>query len=155
MNTKSMGHNAVIGAVMASLIMGAVAFTPFAAHAETGGTKTKKTVDLTCMQTAVGTREDAIIKAFEGFTTDTTDALKARKSALNDGWAMADGPARKAAIKKAWMDWKSAKKEAHTDLKSARKTAWDTFKTTAKTTCKVVTPKEEALEKDSAGSVSL
>jgi hypothetical protein len=117
--------------------------------------KAKKNVDLSCMQTAVGVREDTIAKAFEGFNSDMMAGLSARKSALNTAWGMTDGPARKAAIKKAWMDWKGAKKSAHMDLKSDRMKAWDTFKNTVKTSCKETLPKEEALEKDAAGSVAL
>ncbi len=155
MNTNVVTNKIVMGGVMASLLLGAVAFAPFSAHAETGGTKTKKAVDLTCMQTAVDTREVAITGAFESFNTDVMTALSARKAALNVAWGMADGPTRKAAIKKAWMDWKSAKKAAHAEMKSDRKKAWDTFKTTAKTSCKEVTPKEEGLEKDSSGTIAL
>ncbi|MFM2381362.1 MAG: hypothetical protein RLZZ76_129 [Candidatus Parcubacteria bacterium] len=155
MNTKAISNKLVMGAVMASLIMGAVAFTPFSAHAEVGGMKTKKAVDLTCMQTAVDTREDAVSAAFTGFNEDVMKALAARKTALHDAWGMSDKVERQKAIKTSWTAWKTAKKSAHTDLKTDRKKAWETFKTTAKISCKEVTPKEEGLEKDAAGTIAL
>jgi hypothetical protein len=155
MNTKAISNTFVVGAVMTSLIMGMIAFVPFSAHAETDGMKTKKTVNLTCMQTAVGVREDALADAFEGFNEDVMAALTARKTALNTAWGMTDKVERAKAIKAGWTAWKTAKKAAHTDLKTDRKKAWDTFKTTAKTSCKEVTPKEEGLEKDAAGSIAL
>jgi hypothetical protein len=113
------------------------------------------TVNLTCMQTAVDTREDAIAGAFDTFNDDITAALAARKSALHSAWGLTDVTARKAAIKAAWTTWKSAHKSALKDLKDDRKAAWDTFKTTAKTTCSETLPADEALIKDSAGSISL
>lgn len=117
--------------------------------------KNKTTVNLTCMQTAVDTREEAIVKSFTNFTTDISEALTDRKDALHDAWGITDKSSRNTAVKKAWTDWKTAKKEAHTDLKAARKSAWETFKTTAKSSCKETLPKDEGLEKDAAGSVSL
>ena len=140
-----------MGVIISALIASTFAFAPMFAEAKTP----KAAVNLTCMQTAVGVREDALATAFKGFSDDVMAALAARKAALNTAWGMSDGMARKAAIKSAWTAWKTAKKAAHTELKTDRKKAWDTFKTTAKNTCKEVTPKEEGLEKDTAGTVAL
>jgi hypothetical protein len=145
----------ITSTVAAFLLISFALSTPFAAHAAVDTSKVKKTVDATCMQTAVDTRETAIAEVFTTFNTGIIAALTVRKTALHDAWGMSDATARNTAIKKAWTDWKTAKKTAHTKLKNDRKAAWDSFKTTAKTSCKVVTPKDEGLEKDASGTISL
>lgn len=114
-----------------------------------------KSVNLTCMQTAVDTRETAIGTAFDTMHTSVKAALAARKAALHDAWGMTDKVARNKAIKAAWKKWKTDNKGAHIKLRTERKVAWETFKKTVKNTCKETLPKEEALEKDSAGQISL
>jgi hypothetical protein len=139
---------------VATALLAVLAFSlPFATHAATA--KVKKTVDKTCIQTAVGVREEAIIEAFETYYTSLTEALTDRKTALNEAWGMEEGGNRKAAIKDVWTDWKSDKKAAHAELKSDKKAAWEKFKSTVKTSCKVTLPKDEELEKDTAGTLSL
>ena len=153
---KSINRSHVITSVVAAVLLAAFAFsTPFAAHAAKDTMKTKKTVDSSCMQTAVNTRETAIASTFVEFNTSILTALTLRKTALNAAWGMTEMSDQKTALKKAWMDWKTAKKAASMKLKTDRKATWDTFKTTAKTSCKMETPKEESLEKDSAGNISL
>ena len=112
-------------------------------------------VDATCMQTAVETREGALISAWEEFNTNIKSALEARKTALKDAWGLTDVKAQKKATAAAWKEWKVDSKAANAELKKERKTAWDTFKKTTKDTCKVTAPKEEALGKDAAGSIEL
>lgn len=142
------------GIILASLIGTAFALTPL--YSQIAEAKVAKaSVNVSCMQTAVGAREDALIDAFDAFNEDVSSALTARKTALNTAWGITDKAERQTAIKKAWTDWKSAKKSAHTELKNERKEAWATFKTTAKTSCKEVVPKEEALEKDASGAIAL
>ena len=116
---------------------------------------TRTVADATCMQTAIDTREAALMAAFDTFTTDVKAALTARKSALHDAWGQSDVATRNTDIKNSWKTWKSAHKEAFKDLKTARKSAWDAFKGTVKTTCKADLPKDEALTTDGSGSVSL
>lgn len=154
MNTKVISNNVVTGAIISALVAGTFAFAPMYAEAKTPKMP-KASVDLTCMQTAVDTREDAVATAFKGFNDDVVAGLAARKTGLHDAWGLSDKVARQSAVKSAWKTWKTSKKSAHTELKTARKAAWDTFKTTAKTSCKEVTPKDEALEKDAAGAIAL
>lgn len=111
-------------------------------------TKTTKVVNLTCMQTAVGVREDAIIKAHDDYAVDHKAGLTARKAALGSAWALTDMTARKAAIKSAWGTWKSILGGARSDLKTDKKAAWTKFKKTAKDTCREALPKEEAPKTD-------
>jgi hypothetical protein len=150
LTTRTTLLSSLIAATLLSILLLSAPFSAFAAT-----TKAKKSVDNTCMQTAVDTREAAIMEAFVTFNEVIIEGLTDRKDALHDAWGLSDATTRNAAVKSAWATWKTTKKEAHTDLKSERKAAWDTFKTTAKTSCKMTTPKEEVLEKDSAGTVSL
>ncbi len=112
-------------------------------------------VDATCMQTAVGTREESLLTAWEEYTSDITSALKQRKSALYDAWGVSEIKDRNAAIKSAWKSWKESSRSAHVQLKKDRKAAWETFKKTVRTSCKISTPKDESLGKDSSGTISL
>ncbi len=111
-------------------------------------TKDRKKAKLnqTCMQTAVDTREAAILKAFKDSNTRTVDALTVRGTALHDAWGLTDQKARNKAIKSAWSTWKAAKKADNKSLANDRKSAWTTFKTTAKNTCKITLPKEDSAE---------
>lgn len=151
MNT-SISQNIVIGTVIASLSLIYVATMPLSVQA---ATKDKKVVNLTCMQTAIDTREEAVIKAFDKFNDSMSEALSDRKDALHDAWGISDKADRNQAVRTAWTDWKKAKKEVHTELRADRKTAWINFNKTAKTTCKETLPKEESIEKDSSGAISL
>lgn len=74
------------------------------------------TVDASCMQTAVTTRENALIAA-----------ITARRDALVAAWGLTDVSAsRNEAIKAAWSAYRTA-----------RKNAWKTFKSTVRGLCKV------------------
>lgn len=113
------------------------------------------TLDLTCTQTAVDARELAIEDGWTALSGAIASGLSARSAALHDAWGMTDGKARNQAILNAWKTWRTTDKAAHTDIKKARKAAWDTYKTTMKNTCKTSVPKDEALGKDTVGSMSL
>lgn len=115
----------------------------------------KAKVDATCMQTAVDTREDAIISAWDAYATTMKTGLSTRKTALHDAWGLTDLKAQRTAIAAAWKAWKTTSVGAHKELKADRKGAWDAFKKTVKDSCKIATPKEEALGKDASGSISL
>ena len=155
MNT-SISQKFIISAVIASLSAVYVAIVPFSAEAAVATTtKDRKVVNLTCMQTAIDTREAALISAFGDFKTSMDEALSDRKAALHDAWGISNRVDRNKAIKTAWSDWRKAKKEAYSELKSDRKATWTTFASTAKNTCKETLPKDEALEKDATGTVSL
>lgn len=114
-----------------------------------------RNVDASCVLSAVDVREGAIATAWTTFTSSITSALSARKTALDTAWGMTDVKARNGALMAAWMSWRTADKSAHTGLKAARKSSWETFKTTMKTSCKVPVPKDEGLDNDGQGSISL
>lgn len=159
-------HLFAVGAFVAALVCVALFTAPSLASAHNGlsgknhhASSTKPhastTVNLTCMQTAVDTREASVGTAFNTLHTAVAAALAARKTALHDAWGLTDKVARNKAIKTAWMKWKVDNKAAHTKLRIDRKKAWETFTGTVKNTCKETLPKEESLEKDSSGQISL
>lgn len=104
----------------------------------TGGTPellttgAETTAVITCMQTAVETRDTAIIAAFDTYSAAVKSTLTARKTALKAAWAIADRKERRTAIMTAWKDYKTAIKDAKSALKTAKKTAWDAFKAASK-----------------------
>jgi hypothetical protein len=165
-STHTITSRVVLTALIASLVGTVfVAMPQISRASEDGSTNTttasstkkvrKAKVDTTCMQSAVDTREAALITSWESFTEDISDALSARKTALSDAWGLTDIKAQNKAIASAWKTWKKASQDAHKALKSDRKTTWDTFKETTKTSCKISAPKDEALGADAAGSISL
>ena len=122
----------------------------------TNASSTKeRTVDATCIQSAVRVREAALGSAWSTMNISVTTALTARAAALNSAWAKTDVAERNKAVKEAWSAWKKAHYDAFAKMSTARREAWDTFKKTARETCKTSVPSEEALSGDGTGSVSL
>ena len=160
MNTVTLSQKLIIGTVMLSLAAFLFTIAPAAqansseqtltstATSTATSTKERKKAKLnqTCIQTAVDTREAAILKAFKDSNTRTVDALTIRGTALHDAWGLTDQKARNTAIKNAWSTWKSAKKADNKSLSNDRKSAWTAYKTTAKNSCKITLPKEDSSE---------
>ncbi|MFM2374619.1 MAG: hypothetical protein RLZZ234_614 [Candidatus Parcubacteria bacterium] len=137
-------------------IMGLLAFAmPSTASAHNGlkganhHASSTKSVDLTCMQTAVGVRETAVGAAYDKHTTAMKAALTDRKAALNTAWGITDAKARNSAVKAAWMEFRKDRMASRKTMSGEKKSAWATFKTTAKTSCKTTLPKEEGESNDS------
>lgn len=97
--------------------------------------KIVKTVDLVCMQNAVEKRDTAITTSFDTYTAKIKTLLGARKDALKTAWTLSDKKTRRAAITKAWKDYRAGVKTARTDWSKAKKAAWKQFYTDRKT-CK-------------------
>ncbi len=121
----------LIGAsIVASVLLGAA----LPAFAETGTTtppvtehKERKPVDLACMQTAVGKRDDAVIAAVDAHHDSVKAALVARRDALKAAWGLTDRKARRDALAKAWTDFRMAVRDAQKTLKMAKRAAWKNF----------------------------
>ena len=128
-------------------------------NTNTHGTTTKKSrlttssTTRTCMQTAVDTREDALLTAFTKFSTDIIAGLNARKTGLHTAWALET--VEGTPYKNTWNAWKTVQKKASADLKTANSAAWKAFATTSKETCKVTLPKDEKLQKEVKGTIAL
>lgn len=116
-------------------------------------TASTTSVDATCMQTAVDTRESSLSTAWDSFSTSVKSALATRKTSLHDAWGLSDVTARNTALKNAWKTWKDSAKVNHKKLMTDRKAAWEAFRKTTKDSCKVTAPKEEGQSSDAVGSV--
>jgi len=90
---------------------------------------------VTCVQTAVETRDTAIIAAVDKYTTAVKAAITARKDALKAAWALPTAKEMRPAIKAAWAAYKTSLKDARKVMKTDKKAAWDKFKADRKT-CK-------------------
>ncbi len=117
--------------------------------------KLRNNIDTTCMSSAVGVRETALITAWTDLNTTLTTSLTDRKTALVSAWALTDIKERNNTMKTVWSDWNKDKKDAHTKFRAERKIAWDAFKKTVKDDCKVTLPKEEAQEKATSDTISI
>lgn len=106
-----------------------------------------KKADLTCMRTAVGKREDAIVAAKEKSFASLDAAFKTRKDALKSAWDKTDAKERRSAINAAWKAFKESHKAARAQLRTDDKSAWTTFKSESKK-CKV---DSSSLGSDKAG----
>ncbi len=98
----------------------------------TGGTAAETSTVVACIQTAVETRDTAIITAFDTYAVAVKAALTTRKDALKAGWALAIAKERRTAIMSAWKAYKTALQTARGALKASKKLAWDGFKTASK-----------------------
>ena len=106
---------------------------------------------LACVQTAVDTRDTAIITAFDAYSASVKTALETRKTALKAAWALTTSKERKDAIKKAWKEYTSTTKTAKNTLKTSRKAAWTKFKEDFKA-CKDITSAELNSDTTSEGA---
>ena len=142
---------------MKKIILGLLALAlivPVMSMAESGsGSGGGKNVDWACVSTATDTREDAILAAFNTFSSSMVSALTARGTSLTAANAMTDKDARKTARKSAWETFKQAKRDAEKKYKMDRKSAWDTFRKSVKDTCKAAEAASEEKESSSADPV--
>lgn len=91
---------------------------------------------LTCVRTAVSTREAGIRSAYATLTSTLLAGMDTRAKALDAAWMLSDKTARKTAREAAWSAWNTTAKSAREAFKVSRKTNWDTFRASTKT-CKV------------------
>lgn len=82
---------------------------------------------LACMQTAVDSRDTAIIAAWDTQYPAVKTALQTRQSALKAAWAQTEQKTRRDATRTAWDAYKNSAKSARTAMKAAHKTAWTKF----------------------------
>lgn len=112
-----------------------------------------KTVDSTCMQEAVNTREESIMKAFETFSASMLTAMEKRQTAFASVWTdtSINNPSKYNGI---WTTWKKDTEAARKQLNQNRVMAWKTFRTTAKESCKATLPKAES-ESQETGATAI
>ncbi len=86
-------------------------------------------VDITCVQTAVNTRETTLDTGFDTLTASIKSAYTARKAALNTAWGMSDAKARRASIRIAFSDFRTNTRKARQAWTTTRIAAWNQFST--------------------------
>jgi hypothetical protein len=159
MNRGLVGVIVVIAFTIALSMFPGVSEAHGSSHASSTASSTKhmgnKNVDATCMVEAIDDREDALMDAWGDMSSSTMAALEDRRDALMDAWGEATMKERTASVVKAWKEWRADKKAITAEFRKDRKAAWDTFKKTAKNECKMVTPKDENLEKATSDSIAL
>ena len=102
--------------------------TPAMAPAATS----KKTLNVACIQSAIETRDNAIISAVSAHTSAQTAALVARKTALKSAWAMTDQKSRRSALRDAWKAFSGTSQTARKAFRAAQHTAWQQFNASRK-----------------------
>lgn len=135
--------NKVIVGVSVAVVM-AYAVTAFGQTAQGGLSATA----LTCVQTAIDTRDNAIIAGLDVYYPAAKTALQTRQAALKAAWAQTDQKTRKEATRTAWNAYKESIKSARTTMKSTHKTAWTKFEADRK----ICSPKAT---KDDNGSLGM
>lgn len=95
-------------------------------------------VVVSCIKTAVGKRETAVITATTTYQNGTLAALITRKNALLAAWSKSTKEEIKTAISDTRKAYKTTMTNLKTVLTTARKWAWDTYKTDVQT-CKWTT----------------
>ena len=83
---------------------------------------------LSCIRTAVSTREVGVRSAYLSYSNATISALDARAKALDTAWTMTGTTERWIARDRAWEDWRKSSKENRDTFRTARKTAWENFR---------------------------
>lgn len=87
---------------------------------------------VTCVQTALDKRENAIIGGHDAYNTAVKTALTKRLESLKTAWAQTDRKSRNEKKNEAYKTFKSDVQTANTALRVIRNGAWKTFETEAK-----------------------
>ena len=92
--------------------------------------------ELTCIRSAVSTREVSVRSAYVTLTSTLLTAMDVRAKALDAAWSLTDSAARKSARESAWSTWNTTAKLARQAFRSSSKTNWEAFRISTKS-CKV------------------
>ena len=103
---------------------------------------------MSCMQTAIDTRDTAIIAGLDTYYSAAKTALQTRQAALKAAWAQADQKTRREATKAAWDTYTKSVKTARMTMKTAHKAAWTKFEADRK----VCSPKAAGDDRGSLGT---
>ncbi len=117
----------------------------------TRASSTRATVDRSCMQEAVNTRENKIMDAGYTYAAAMRTAMNKRKDAFATVWSGTE-VSNQSTYKQIWSQWKRDSEAARKKLQNDRKGAWKTFQETAVKTCKAKLPKEETEKQDATTS---
>lgn len=95
-------------------------------------------VKFACIKTAVGVREAAITAGIAPFSAAVTAAYTKRAADLNAAYGVVDKVARRAAIRKSWVDFNAGVAAARSAWHKTRDDAWTAF-AAARVACKANT----------------
>ena len=131
--TTSIKARFISGAL--GLAIAASAIPAFASNGDddfTSLASTTASYNVSCVQTAVGVREDARIAAQNTYNTSLTTALTVRKNEMVAAWATSTVSARFDALKSAMTKYRATVKTAKQTYASAQSSANTTFITSMK-----------------------
>lgn len=100
---------------------------------EKKNTVTLTDTEIACLMTALDTRDTAILSALDAYYATVKTAVTDRTTALKAAWSQTDRSARRAAIRKAWGDFRKAAMTARNTLRKAKLDAWKQWNTDRKT----------------------
>ncbi len=126
MKTKHIFASTMISLLFAAMVLPVFADTTGGSASSTSPV-VHKTVDLACMQTAVGTRDNAIIAALDTYASGVKTSLQTRRDALNAAWGITNVKQRRLALRAAWTAFQGTWKSASKGLRVAKNAAWTQF----------------------------
>ncbi len=88
---------------------------------------TTQSSSLNCVQTAVGTREKAIVDNYGLMTSGIMSALTVRQTELFTAWGISADKERRAARKLAWDKFNTSVKELRKSYKNSVNSVWKKF----------------------------
>ena len=120
--------------ISSSLVLAAVVMAGGIVLAQTNSSarptpSPRPTPNVSCITTAITTRDNAIIAARDAQHTAIDAALTTRISELSAAWQQTVAKTRQVDLKLAWQDYANAAKNANRTYSTARLAAWKQFAT--------------------------
>jgi hypothetical protein len=113
--------------ILTAFVAGLIFIIP--AQAWSAGGNVPTTEELACIQTAITTRDDAIITAYDAYAVSAKAALTARKDALKTAWAKGSVPEITTAVSDVWKTYRKSIVTARIALRRAKIQSWKQYKT--------------------------
>ena len=142
--------NLIATSIAASLLMSSVAFAQ-APTTQTATPASSEASKITCVGTAINTREQSIDTAMTTYSSANGAAYTARASALQKAYTQTTAKAVSSAVKASWTTFNSSVKSARKAWQTSRDAAWTTYRKAA-AACKA--PSEVNDNANSKGEVS-
>lgn len=117
-----------IGIILAgTAFLASALVSPVLAETATSTKPVKATLNVACMQTAIGKRDGAVSTSLSAYASSVNSAISTRTSALNAAWALTVSKDRRAAIRSAWSAYRVSAAAARSNFKKAKSSAWSVF----------------------------
>ncbi len=108
---------------------------------------TTQSVNLSCVQTAVGVREKAILDSYEVISSGIKNALSIRQTELLAAWGISNDKERRTARKVAWDKFNKQVKDLRKNYKNSVNAVWKKYNADTKS-CSVNTQGVESSSSD-------